>query len=131
MKFQFNDNSKYEHRGDNIEGDKIVMGDLSQNDREKLQECVKETGVSKEDIDNLIKVLKDINISQNDLTTEFAKMAEDQKAAQKKGTMKKLQDSVTLTNGMITLGKTVIGIVTNNPGLAATGVLGLAKEMVE
>lgn len=131
MKFQFNDNSKYEHRGDNIEGDKIVMGDLSQNDREKLQECVKETGVSKEDIDNLIKVLKDINISQNDLTTEFAKMAEDQKAAQKKGTMKKLQDGVTLTNGMITLGKTVIGIVTNNPGLAATGVLGLAKEMVE
>ena len=38
MKFQFNDNSKYEHRGDNIEGDKIVMGDLSQKDREKLKE---------------------------------------------------------------------------------------------
>ena len=36
--FNFYDNSKYEHSGDNIEGDKIVTGDLSQKDKEKLKE---------------------------------------------------------------------------------------------
>lgn len=129
MNVNYNDNSK--HIGDTFEGDKIVLDGRSLHDREKLQACVKETGVSKEDVESLIKVLKDINDSQNDLTTEFAKMAEDQKAAQKKGTMKKLQDGVTLTNGMIKLGETAIGIATSNLGLTAAGILGIAKDMVE
>ena len=129
MNVNYNDNSK--HIGDTFEGDKIVLDGRSLHDREKLQACVKETGVSKEDVESLIKVLKDINDSQNDLTTEFAKMAEDQKAAQKKGTMKKLQDGVTLTNGMIKLGETAIGIATSNLGLTAAGILGIAKDKVE
>lgn len=129
MEVTYKDNAK--HIGDNIEGIKNVTYGMSQEDRDTLMACVKESGISKDDIDRLIGVLKDINLSQNDLTTEFVSMVEDQKTSQKKGTMKKLQDGVSLTNGMVTLGKTAIGIATSNPGLAVTGVLETAKEMVK
>ena len=92
---------------------------------------VKESGVSKEDIDALLSILQDINISQNDLTTEFAKMASDWEASRKTGAVKKLQDGVTLTNGMVTLGKTAIGIATKNPVLALPDILNMAKDMVQ
>ncbi len=107
--------------------DNSITNSMSNKDMEKLIACVKESGVSKDDIELLIQVLKDINNSQNDLTTEFAKMADEQKAAQKTGTLKKIQDRVTLTNGMITLGKTAIGIATKNPVLALEAVKDLAK----
>ena len=107
--------------------DNSITNSMSNKDMEKLIACVKESGVSKNDIELLIQVLKDINNSQNDLTTEFAKMADEQKAAQKTGTLKKIQDRVTLTNGMITLGKTAIGIATKNPVLALEAVKDLAK----
>ncbi len=107
--------------------DNSITNSTSNKDMEKLIACVKESGVSKDDIELLIQVLKDINNSQNDLTTEFAKMADEQKAAQKTGTLKKIQDRVTLTNGMITLGKTAIGIATKNPVLALEAVKDLAK----
>ena len=129
MKVTYNDSSK--HVGDNVEGDKIVNTGMSQEDRDALMNCVKESGVSKNDIDRLIEVLEDINLSQNDLTTEFTKMVVEQKAAQQKGTMKKIQDGVTLTNGMVTLGKTVIGIATKNPGVALPAALEMAKEMAK
>ena len=48
-----------------------------------------ESGVSKEDIDALLSVLQDINASQNDLTTEFAKMTSDWEASRKTGAVKK------------------------------------------
>lgn len=107
--------------------DNSITNSMSNKDMEKLIACVKESGVSKDDIELLIQVLKDINNSQNDLTTEFAKMADEQKVAQKTGTLKKIQDRVTLTNGMITLGKTAIGIATKNPVLALESVKDLAK----
>jgi hypothetical protein len=58
-------------------------------------------------------------------------MVVEQKAAQQKGTMKKIQDGVTLTNGMVTLGKTVIGIATKKPGVALPAALEMAKEMAK
>ena len=128
MKVTYNDNSK--HVGNNIES-VIVNSGMSQEDRDALMNCVKESGVSKDDIDRLIEVLKDINLSQNDLTTEFTKMVFEQKTAQQKGTMKKIQDGVTLTNGMVSLGKTVIGIATKNPEIALPAALEMAKEMAK
>ncbi len=129
MKVTYNDNSK--HTGDNIESMKIVNSGMSKDDKDVLMTCVKESGVTRDDIERLIEVLKDINLSQNDLTTEFAKMVVEQESAQKKGKMKKLQDGVALTNGMVTLGKTVIGIVSKNPGIAIPVALELAKEMTK
>lgn len=111
--------------------DNSVTNRMSKKDREELIACVKERGISRDDIDHLIQVLKDINNSQNDLTTEFAKMAYEQQVARKTGTMKMIQDRVTLTNGMITLGKTAIGIATKNPVLALPVILEAAKDMVE
>lgn len=111
--------------------DNSVTNRMSKKDREELIACVKESGISRDDIDHLIQVLKDINNSQNDLTTEFAKMAYEQQVARKTGTMKMIQDRVTLTNGMITLGKTAIGIATKNPVLALPVILEAAKDMVE
>lgn len=129
MKVTYNDNSK--HIGDNVEDGKTVNYSMSQKDRDELMACVKESGVSKDDVDRLIEVLREINLSQNDLTTEFTKMAVEQKNSQQKGTMKKLHDGVSLTNGMVTLGKTVIGIATKNPEIALPVALEMAKEMAK
>ena len=129
MKVTYNDNSN--HSGDNIEGNKTVNYGMSNEERDVLMACVKQTGVSKDDVDRLIEVLKDINLSQNDFLTEFAKMVVEQEASQQKGTMKKLQDGVSLTNGMVTLSKTLIGIATNNPGITLTAALEMAKEMAK
>ncbi len=99
--------------------------------KEVIEQCVKEDSVTKKDVDDLLDVLRDINTSQNDLTTEFAKMSVDWEASRKTGMLKKLNDRVTLTNGMVTLGKTALGIVTKNPSLALPGVIEMAKDMVE
>ena len=127
----FDNYGTYNHIGDNVAGDKIVNQGASQEDWKYLMACVKESGVSKEDIDALLSVLQDINASQNDLTTEFAKMTSDWEASRKTGAVKKLQDGVTLTNGMVTLGKTAIGIATKNPVLALPDILNMAKDMVQ
>lgn len=127
----FDNYGTYNHIGDNFTGDKIVNQDVSQADWKSLMACVKESRVSKEDIDDLIRVLQDINASQNDLTTEFAKMASDWEASKKTGAVKKLQDGVTLTNGMVTLGKTAIGIATKNPVLELPDILNMAKDMLQ
>ena len=42
--------------------------------------------------------------------------------------MKKIQDGVTLTNGMIAIGKTAVGIATKNPAIALPVALEMAKE---
>ena len=99
--------------------------------KEVVEKCVKNNDVTKEDVDALLDVLRDINASQNDLTTEFAKMTVDWEESRKTGVVKKLNDRVTLTNGMVTLGKTALGIVTKNPTLALPSVIEMAKEMVE
>ena len=127
----FDNYGTYNHIGDNVAGDKIVNQGASQEEWKSLMACVKESGVSKEDIDALLSVLQDINASQNDLTTEFAKMTSDWEASRKTGAVKKLQDGVTLTNGMVTLGKTAIGIATKNPVLALPDILNMAKDMVQ
>ena len=127
----FDNYGTYNHIGDNVAGDKIVNQGASQEDWKSLMACVKESGVSKEDINALLSVLQDINASQNDLTTEFAKMTVDWEVSRKTGMLKKLNDRVTLTNGMVTLGKTAIGIVMKNPTLALPGVIEMAKDMVE
>lgn len=127
----FDNYGTYNQIGDNVAGDKIVNQGASQEDWKSLMACVKESGVSKADIDTLISVLQDINASQNDLTTEFAKMTSDWEASRKTGAVKKLQDGVTLTNGMVTLGKTAIGIATKNPVLALPDILNMAKDMVQ
>ena len=127
----FDNYGTYTHIGDNVAGDKIVNQGASQEDWKSLMVCVKESGVSKEDIDALLSVLQDINASQNDLTTEFAKMTSDWEASRKTRAVKKLQDGVTLTNGMVTLGKTAIGIATKNPVLALPDILNMAKDMVQ
>ena len=126
----FDNYGTYTHIGDNVAGDKIVNQGASQEDWKSLMACIQENGVTKEDINALISVLQDINTSQNDLTTEFAKMSSDWEASRKTGTVKKLQDGVTLTNGMITLGKTAVGIATNNPVLSLPDILNMAKNMV-
>ena len=127
----FDNHGTYNHIGDNVAGDKIVNHGASQEDWRSLMACVQKNGVTKEDINALISVLQDINVSQNDLTTEFAKMTSDWEASRKTGAVKKLQDRVTLTNGMITLGKTAVGIATNNPFLALPDILNMAKDMVQ
>ena len=127
----FDNYGTYNHIGDNVAGDKVVNQGASQEDWKSLLACVKESGVSKEDVDALLSVLQDINASQNDLTTEFAKMTSDWEASRKTGAVKKLQDGVTLTNGMVTLGKTAIGIATKNPVLALPDILNMAKDMVQ
>ena len=104
---------------------------MSQKDRDELMACVKESGVSKDDVDRLIEVLREINLSQNDLTTEFTKMVVEQKTSQKKGTVKKLSEGVTLANGMIALGKTAVGIATNNPAIALPAALEMVKEVAK
>ena len=119
------------HYGDNVEGGKTVNYGMFQEDRDALITCVKENGVSREDVDRLIEVLNHINLSQNDFVTEFTKMAVEQKEAQKKGTVKKLQDGVTLTNGMIALGKTAVGIAAKNPAIALPAALEMAKEVAK
>lgn len=127
----FDNYGTYNHIGDNVAGDKIVNHGASQEDWKSLMACVQENGITKEDINALINVLQDINASQNDLTTEFAKMSSDWETSRKTGTVKKLQDGVTLTNGMITLGKTAVGIATKNPVLALPDILNMAKDMVQ
>lgn len=127
----FDNYGTYNHIGDNVAGDKIVNQGLSQDDWKALMNCVHDGGVTKEDVNALINVLEDINASQNDLTTEFAKMTSDWEASRKTGGFKKLKDGVSLTNGMVTLGKTAIGIATKNPALALSGVLNIAKDMVQ
>ena len=129
MKVTYKDNSK--HIGDNVEDGKTVNYSMSQKDRDELMACVKESGVSKDDVNRLIEVLREINLSQNDLTTEFTKMVVEQKTSQQKGTMKRLQDGVSLTNGMVTLGKTVIGIAKKNPEIALPTALEMTKEMAK
>ena len=99
--------------------------------KEVIEQCVKDNGVTKKDAEDLLDVLKDINASQNDLTTEFAKMTADWEASRKTGVVKLLNDRVTLTNGMFTLGKTALGIVTKNPTLALPGVVDMAKELTK
>lgn len=127
----FDNYGTYNHIGDNVAGDKIVNHGASQEDWKSLMACVHDNGVTKEDINALIKVLQDINISQNDLTTEFAKMTSDWEASRKTGAVKKLQDGVTLTNGMVTLGKTAIGFAMKNPVLALPDILNMARDMVQ
>ena len=129
MNVNYNDNST--HIGSNNEKAVILNSGISQEEMNAMIACVRENSISKDDISRLIEVLNNINASQNDLTTEFTKMVEEQKAAQKKGTMKKLQENVSLTNGMISLGKTAIGIATNNPVITAPAVLEMVKEMVK
>ena len=53
------------------------------------------------------------------------------KNAQKKGTVKKLSEGVTLTNGMIALGKTAVGIATKNPAIALPAALEMVKEVAK
>ena len=119
------------HHGHNIEKGVIVNQGMSLEDVETLKACVKQNGVSREDIDRLIEVLNNINLSQNDFVTEFTKMVVEQKDAQKKGTVKKLSEGVTLTNGMIALGKTAVGIATNNPAIALPAALEMVKEVAK
>lgn len=119
----------YNQYGDFVEGSKTVG--LSAADMKALQECVKSSGVSKEEIESLIQALKDINISQNDLTTEFAKFSSEQQASRNTSFAKKLQDRVTLTNGLVTLGKTAVGIATGQPALALPEILNAAKDLVQ
>lgn len=101
---------------------------MSQEDRDALITCVKENSVSREDVDRLIEVLNNINLSKNDFVTYFTKMVVEQKDTQKKGTVKKLQDGVTLTNGIIAIGKTAVGIATKNPAIALLAALEMVKE---
>lgn len=119
------------HIGDNNEKAIIVKKGMSPEEVEALNACVKENGVSREDIDRLIEVLNNINLSQNDFVTEFTKMVDEQKDAQKKGTVKKLSEGVTLTNGMIALGKTAVGIATKNPAIALPSALEMVKEVAK
>lgn len=131
MEITFNNYGKYEHKGDIIaEGDKNVMYGMSKGDLKELIACVKDGGVSKDDIDRLIQTLQEINCSQNDLTTEFAKMVAGQKDLQENGSMKKIREGVSFTSGMVTLGQAAIGIATKNPQLALPGILEAAKELV-
>ena len=116
------------HNGHNIEKGVFVNYGVSPEEVEALKACVKENGVSREDVNRLIEVLNNINLSQNDFVTEFTKMVEEQKDAQKKGTVKKLSEGVTLTNGMIALGKTAVGIATKNPAIALPAALEMVKE---
>ena len=127
----FDNYGTYNHIGDNVAGDKIETQGITQEDWKSLMACVQENGITKEDINALINVLQDINASQNDLTTEFAKMASDWETSRKTGTVKKLQDGVTLTNGMITLGKTAVGIATKTPVLTLLDILNMTKDMVQ
>lgn len=129
MNVNYNDNSR--HIGHNNEKAVILNNGISQDEMYAMIACVRENSISKDDIDRLIEVLNNINASQNDLTTEFAKMVDEQKDAQKKGTLKKLQENVSLTNGMISLGKTAIGIATNNPIITVPAILEMAKEMTK
>lgn len=99
--------------------------------KEVIEQCVKDNGITKKDVEDLLEVLNDINVSQNDLTTEFAKMTSDWEASRKTGVVKMLNDRVTLTNGMFTLGKTAFGIVTKNPVLTLPGVVEMAKQMAK
>ena len=119
------------HNGHNIENGVFVNHGMPLEDVEALKACVKENGISRKEIDRLIEVLNNINLSQNDFVTEFTKMVEEQKDAQKKGTVKKLSEGVTLTNGMIALGKTAVGIVTKNPAIALPAALEMAKEVAK
>ena len=119
------------HNGHNFEKGVIVNQGMSLEDVEALKACVKQYGVSREDIDRLIEVLNNINLSHNDFVTEFTKMVVEQKDAQKKGTVKKLSEGVTLTNGMIALGKTAVGIATNNPAIALPAALEMVKEVAK
>ena len=97
--------------------------------KEVIEQCVKNKNVTKEDVANLLDVLRNINTSQNDLTTEFAKMTSDWEESRKTGIVKKLNDRVTLTNGMVNLGKTALGIVAKNPTLTLPGVIEMAKDV--
>lgn len=119
------------HKGDNIEGNKTVNYCMSKEDWEALVACVKENGFSRDDVDRLIEALKDINLSQNDLTTEFTKMAEDLKGSSENGIKTTVLKGVSLTSDMITLGQAAIGIATNNPGMAVPAVLEAAKEIAK
>ena len=119
------------HNGHNIEKGVFVNYGVSPEEVETLKACVKENGVSREDVDRLIEVLNNINLSQNDFVTEFTKMVEEQKDAQKKGTVKKLSEGVTLTNGMIALGKTAVGIATKNPAIVLPTALEMVKEVAK
>ena len=119
------------HIGSNVAGDKILTQGITQEDWKSLMACVYESEVTKEDVSALINILKDINASQNDLTTEFAKMASDWETSRKTRGVKKLQDGVTLTNGMVTLVKEAIKIATKNPVLPLPDILNMAKAMVQ
>lgn len=129
MNITYNDNAK--HIGDNIEGDKNVSYAIPQQDMEKMNAAVEKRNISKEDINSLIRVLKDINLSQNDLTTEFAKLSEEMKETNKSRIRSKVLGGVSFTSDMVTLGQVAIGIASHNPGLALPAVLETTKKLVK
>ena len=115
----------WEMYGDIVDGNKIVNGAF-QEELGKIRELVNTEGVTKDDIAALISVLQEINASQNDLTTEYAYMASIERNAPKSGFLKKLQEKITLTNGVMTLSKSVGEILSKHPEAvgAVTGFLG-------
>ena len=129
MNVNYNDYAS--HVGDNFEGDKKVSNHISRQDMEKLIVAVKEGGITKDDIDHLIQVLNNINLVQNDITNEFAKMSEQMKVSPEKGAKISVLKGVSLTSDMVTFGQAAIGIATSNPGLALPAVLETAKKTFE
>ncbi len=124
-----NNNGTWNQIGDIVEGDKIING-ISQDEFNSIKDCVNSEDVSKEDIKALIAILQEINASQNDFITEYAYMASVERNSQKSGILKKIKEGIPLTNGAMTLGKTVMEIVSNHPEAigAITGYLGTLNK---
>ena len=111
-------------QGDFVARDKYVNNGPSPEDTERILTCISANSISKEDIAEVVSVLRDINASQNDLTTEYAYMASVTRDGGKSGFVKKLKEKVDFSNGVLNLTKTIGEICVKHPEWVQ-GIIGL------
>ena len=100
---------------------------LSEDELNQIKNCFDNSNITKEDFYAFYEALKDIltekNAIETDILVELANLSANFSESRNTAFSKKLQEKVTLTNGLINLGHTAAGIAQSVSGMTLLGVM--------